>query len=182
MEFALAKLLPSHFWWQKCIWYELWCEIPWWNSLVLMLMISKNVFRCLIQLFVALMSSAKLSNSFLNVHKGSNFQSLLCCFFSTRRLIFSLLFPILFAQGLKFEITSMLCNVTLDPITKQKNTQNQLENGWPLKCPISKFDYSTPMPNILSLKTDAKLKISKHKDFWPNIHSWVAFWMVINIE
>jgi hypothetical protein len=31
------------------------------------------------------------------------------------------------------------------------------------------------MPNILSLKTDAKLKISQTKDFWPNIHSWVAF-------
>jgi len=92
-------------------------------------MISKNVFRCLIQLFVALMFSPKLSNLKKNVHKRLIFQSLLCCFLYTRKLIFSLLYPILCAQGLKFEITLMLFNVILDPITRQKNTQNQFEMG-----------------------------------------------------
>lgn len=140
-----------------------------------MLIKSKNVFRCLIQLFVALMSSPKLSNLKKKVHEGSNFQSLLCCFLYTRRLTFSLLFPILCAQDFKFEIASMLFNVTLDPITKQKKYTNW--NGWTLKCPISKFDYSTPMPTILSLKTDAKLKISKDKIFGQTfIHGWPFEW------
>jgi hypothetical protein len=92
-------------------------------------MISKNVFRCLIQLFVALMFSPKLSNFLKKCAQGINFQSLLCCFLYTRKLIFSLLFPILCAQGLKFEITSMLFNVILDPITRQKNTPNQFKMG-----------------------------------------------------
>jgi hypothetical protein len=67
------------------------------------------------------MSNPKLS-LFIMCTRGQ-ISNHLYFFFSAKRPISIHLFTILYVEGFKFAIASMLFNVTIDPIIKQKNTQ-----------------------------------------------------------
>ncbi len=79
------------------------------------------------------------------MHEGSNFQSLVCYFFSVKRPISIHLFTILCVEGFKFAIALMLFNVTIDPIIFLKNTQLIKNNGQAPKMPHLKMFIVPPL-------------------------------------